>query len=69
MAVFPAASFAVTVKEKAEPAVAVEGTELRTSCDAAPGETVMEALLETADAEMVAPSVTEPARDPVNVAV
>ena len=36
---------------------------------AVPAETVAEVLFETADPEMVAPRVTDPARIPVKVAV
>ena len=69
VAVFPEASFAVTVTEKLEPAVALPGTELKTRDVALPGLMVTLALFETETEEIVAPKVTDPLVAAVNVEV
>lgn len=69
VAVFPFPSRAVMVTLKAVPAGVDAGTEERLRRVAAPGITVTDSLIETAEPEMEAPRMTEPARSPVKLEV
>lgn len=65
----PAASLAVTVTLKPDPATAEDGMAVSTRELAGPGVTLMFEFLVTATPETVAPKVTAPLVVPVNVPV